>query len=606
MSSNVYGFSLDKPYYLRSALCELGLSAVSAASAAVMPMPLYIPLATATFAGFMGVRHALYYMHSRKGITSLNDGNFFTLSPDAMREKRIEAAEDAGLDDNYYLGRGFTWTPRYMSLYETIKNDPQFASLSDHTNKAGGKPFIHNIGKAEEADRVANLKEHTLIAGESGSGKTVLLNLLVAQFIQDGEAVCIIDPKGDKDLLNSVYALCQTYGREEDFLFFSLTHPGKSITFDPMANALKSNDAANRITSIMDLTGGGKTFQDYCWSVLNLIAESMINGNHKLNICNLLRFTSINGMKELHALNNEVLFSITNENQRLALTKSQALLDHRSNHPSEHFAKMTVSLEPLLLSLGTGEVGHLLSPEKADTSWKDIIKNRRVVYFNLSSMVDSYTSSSVCKLLVQDLISYIGQMYAYEKKPSRIKLICDEFYSIVYKGFGDALNKSRQAGMHAILGLQTESDIAAQTDKNMVDVMLGNLPNKISLRISEEHLADKIAKKFEEAEHTTIMKQRSTSAAPTDSALLFKSSTSERTQTRTQTIVTKEMIMGLPQGQAFVYNKGMMPLKIAIPMLELEAGVRFFEDILNREFRLAPEDFFAPIDKLIGHSGGAA
>ena len=41
---------------------------------------------------------------------------------------------------------------------------------------------------------------HLLVVGTTGSGKSRLFDLLVTQAVLRGEAVVIIDPKGDQDL----------------------------------------------------------------------------------------------------------------------------------------------------------------------------------------------------------------------------------------------------------------------------------------------------------------------------------------------------------------------------------------------------------------------
>lgn len=41
---------------------------------------------------------------------------------------------------------------------------------------------------------------HSLIVGTTGSGKTRMFDILISQAILRGEAVIIIDPKGDKEM----------------------------------------------------------------------------------------------------------------------------------------------------------------------------------------------------------------------------------------------------------------------------------------------------------------------------------------------------------------------------------------------------------------------
>jgi len=614
METNLVAYNLHRTYLAKYGAIELALAAMGLATAPILPIPAYIPVTTAAIAASMGSLHLLEFLANRKAREELNKSNFFNVDSAQVRTLRQLAIRHAmrggkgkpsdvqqkDMFDNYYVGKGFPWTPTCMAFYERIKNDHKFSSLSDLSNVAGGRPFIHNLGnlgKGTISSQVLSLKEHTLIAGESGSGKTVLLNLLTSQFINDGETVCIIDPKGDKDLLNSVYSLCRAAGREKDFEFFSLSHPSKSASFNPMANALKSNDAANRITSIMEV-GSNKTFVDFVWKVLNTVSENMLAANIPLTLKNIHRFSLLE-MKNLQALCLGTHLELEDPAQRRVLEESMKRLALQVEHPGEHFSKMITSLEPLLTALATGETGALLSPEegKEALSWETIIKEKKVVYFNLSSMIDSYTSFAVCKLLVQDLLSYVGQMYAYDNAVRRVKLVCDEIYSVVFKGLGDMLNKSRAAGLQALFGLQTDSDIAAQLNRDMVDVILGNLPNKIYLRIGQKNLAERFTDLFQEADFVDIQQMRSTSATPTMEESFFGGGSSARLQTRTQTIVTPEMVMGLPQGQAFVYNKG-MAAQIAIPMLEQKSGINFFSDVLNVDYRLTRAQRIAPADRI--------
>lgn len=621
MPSPVVGYTLNRGYLAKYGALEVALAAAGFAMIPTLPTPAYLPGFSACVAAGLGGVHLVEYLKTRKEREYLNMGAFFSVRPDdvtGFRRATLIRAQGKGFDrqNYYYVGRGFPWTPRHMALYEILKNDHEFVAFSDslHSKRrprflskellstlkqrkqAGGRPYIHNIGRKEVDEQVLHLKEHTLIAGESGAGKTVLINLLASQFILDGEAICIIDPKGDKDLLNSFYTLCCEAGREEDFLFFSISHPGKSVTFDPMANSLRSGDAANRITSILE-AGQTRSFVDFCQDVLSTVAENLLNADMPVNIRNLFKYSLLDASTLLKKCR-EALETATSPAQRAALMDSIPRLELLVNHPGEHFSKMITSLKPPLTALATGEVGQLLNPtDGSGYTWKDIIKEKKIIYFNLSSMIDSFTSSAASKLIIQDLISYIGQMYAYDKTISPIKLICDEFYSIAYRGFGDALNKSRAAGLQAFLGLQTDSDIAAQLDRDMVDVMLGNLPNKIYLRMGQQKLAEKFTTLFPEANMVEVMKMRSSNATPTDGEILFKSGTTERTQTKVQTIVTPEMVMGLPQGQAFIYNKG-GSYQVAIPMLKMDHPVNYFNDVLNREFRLKPEQRIAPADRL--------
>lgn len=598
MPKFVSGYRLNKDYLLKGALFQYGLTAAGLAASATGLASPDCCLASMLLTGTLGTANILDHSAARKGAKALNNSNFFDITPfQIMQIRNASVGKGRTIFDNYYLGKGFVFDKECMAMHEELKNDPKFASLSGVDNPAGGFPYLHNIGLHKEEPIVLNMKEHTLIAGESGAGKTVLLRNIIAQFVSDGEAVCIIDPKGDRDLLNAVYLLCLAYDREDDFLFFSPAHPGKSISFNPFASLLQSNDGASRIVSTM---GGGeksKPFNDYCWNVLNTVIKGLLAGKMNVSFANIKEYCSIMGLRELSSnlMHIHQDFSFSND-EKAFLEDAISDLRRLSESDPKHFSQMSSGLNPILAALATGETGRLLNNPRPDTTWGDIIKKKRVIYFNLSSLIDEYTASALSKLIVQDLISYIGQIYAFEKKEQRIKLVCDEFYSIAYKGFGDALNKGRQAGLQAVLGLQTDKDLAVQLGTDMSDVIQGNLPNKIYMRVSVDTLAKKFADMTQEVDHTTIAKIRSINAAPNDSSLLFKSGSAERQETKRQTLVTSEMIKGLPQGQAFVYNKGMAPYKIAIPMLNVGEGVNYFNDVINNAFKFHTDGRTSHID----------
>lgn len=641
-------FDLNKTYLKKYGSIEMGVAALSMAAPLVTPTPSHLSVLTGLVAGRYGYKHLREWWDARDFKERLNDQNYFTVSRNEVSdirqitaervavkrliekvkkddkrskfekkllikrlekrfmlgkkwEARIQKIAKAVYTNNYYLGDGFTWTAQKMSIYEQIKNDPTFESADDADNDPGGKPFIHNLGRLDNVNKVFNMQAHTLIAGETRVGKTVLLNLLTSQFIHDGEAVCIIDPKGDSDLLDSVYNECIAAGREDDFQLISLGHPGKSMGFDPLGNSMGPNDAADRVSLIMGQAGKKDNFTAFCWNTLATIGAVFFNSGIPHTLVNYLKYSSDgDALKALYDRASLIRNEIRDNKRLIALDKSLDQLLTLVNHPGEHFSKMIGTLKPVLTALATGEAEKLFSPTTDDgtvTSWEKVIKGKKVIYFNLSSMLQTTVSENVSKLVVQDLISYIGQIYAYEKKANKIKLICDEFYSIAYSGFGDALNKSGGAGLQAILGLQTDKDIAVQMDDNMVDVILGNLPNKIYLRTSRKELAERFTNTTDEVDYVQIQKQRSTNATPTQAETAFSSGVGERTETRQQTVVTPDMVMSLPKGQAFVYNQGMPLAKVCIPLVEKVSAFSYFEEILNPEFKMDADDYLAPADQ---------
>jgi len=83
---------------------------------------------------------------------------------------------------------------------------------------------------------IQTLLNDTLIVGTTGACKTRASDLLVTQAELPGEAVIIIDPKGDMDLMASAKRACQSAQRPDRFFYFHPAYPEDNVRLDPLHN----------------------------------------------------------------------------------------------------------------------------------------------------------------------------------------------------------------------------------------------------------------------------------------------------------------------------------------------------------------------------------
>jgi conjugal transfer pilus assembly protein TraD len=76
---------------------------------------------------------------------------------------------------------------------------------------------------------LAHAEGHLLVVGTTGAGKTRLFDLLVTQAVLRGEAVVIIDPKGDQDLRNAAEHACRSAKAPERFVHFHPAFPQDAL-----------------------------------------------------------------------------------------------------------------------------------------------------------------------------------------------------------------------------------------------------------------------------------------------------------------------------------------------------------------------------------------
>jgi len=505
-----------------------------------------------------------FFTHKEK-VSVLNKGNYFNVDPNAL-QKNLK-----NNPDKIYLGEGFIWENKHVQGYSDILRLPERKEYINSEMESGGYDFLHNLGHEEEKKQYISKDElqHSVIAGTTRVGKTRFIELLSYQFICDREEpLIIIDPKGDDELLNSVYNTCVHVGRKEDFGFFSLAHTSKSFYFNPLLNFGGASDIADRVTSIMPSGGSSEPFVKFSWQVLETVGSVLLSINEPVTL-ERLQYYSLGKMGELVDYATEKVSHVPEDRRKYAESSIEKLAV-LAQHPKDHFQKMITSLGPVLSAFNTGDIAELLNADPNESnSWSNIIKNKKIVYFDLSSMLRGEVANSVGKMIIQDLLYYIGEIYAFETSLGKINLIIDEFYSVMFPGYVDILNKAGGAGLRVFLAMQTTSDIVSATDKMaMAKQILGNINNKFYLRVPEKELAEEFCSLFGKVQIKKIEKSRDVKSDAKSTAELFRSGHTTSLSYDETDLISPEMIMHLPKGQAYAYTQGRDPLKLRLPLLD--------------------------------------
>lgn len=343
----------------------------------------------------------------------------FSRSLPALTLSRVPEKEG-----HVYFGRGFEWT----------------LDAAQQTIESG------RVASEREQDLFlpeSMLGQHGLVLGSTGTGKTRLLELLLVQAIARGDAVVVIDPKGDEGLLNRVRRLAG-----ERFRLFSLPHPEQSVRYNPIGRYYDPREVADRVAALLPSTGDALPFRNFGWDIVNTVAREL-HGKQPMTFQNLKRCAIDHPIKPL------------------------------ADRPREHYLKMASALIPWLGKLATDQ----LSPRKGGLSWDEVDQKREVAYFSLGSLLGYETASAVAKIALLDLQSYVGARYAYTKGQGPIWLFVDELGDVVTGEFVQILNKSRGAGLRVVACGQTAADLeAALGSRARALQVLGNANTVIQFR----------------------------------------------------------------------------------------------------------------------------
>jgi conjugal transfer pilus assembly protein TraD len=382
-----------------------------------------------------------------------------------------------------YLGRGFEWTPDHAERLAA-------ASLLRH--EAGQAGEIHGVGgDACSALWVPSelLAQHLIALGAPGSGKTRFLEVLIEQAVRRGDAVVVIDPKGDERLLDRTFDAARRAGRSGDFRFFALPYPYQSCRYNPLAHYVRANEIADRIALVLPRGGGdSEAFRNFAWDFVNTVTAALDLLKERITIASLqnyclhntwllvrklMRFTcpGVDVSAELKPM----LDQYREFSSRLG--KGMVELDQliaMASMDRKYFEKVSSALKPVFSKLMSQTVGYLLSPGDVflpppapdvgpapELSWKTIDRDRQVVYFFLGSLMGAETASGVARITLADLQSYLGKKYAYlpAAEYGRLTVVVDEMGDVLAPETVHLLNKARGAELSLCLAGQSLADL---------------------------------------------------------------------------------------------------------------------------------------------------
>jgi len=377
-----------------------------------------------------------------------------------------------------YLGRGYDWTP-------TCARGLREAAV------AGRPPADPESADLRILER--ELEKHLLILGTTGSGKTRMLELLIAQAIRRGDATAIIDPKGDERLLARVLDECRRAGRTLQLV--APPWPQASAPYNPLAQFADVREVADRIAALLPAGGDAEPFRCFAWEVAHATSAAMHAIGEPLTLASLKRYALDEPWELVRKCVDPALLRGRDLRRAAELHARKAGPEFRSllslaGRPVEHTQKMTSALLPLLSKLTAGSNRAVLSPPSGGFAWGGL----DVAYFFLGSLLGGDSAQAVARMTLLDFQSHVGVRYAYGGSGPPVSLFVDELADVVSPNFIGLLNKSRGAHVRITMAAQTLADLEASLGtRARARQIVGNVNAVLQFRAQETDDAEAFA-----------------------------------------------------------------------------------------------------------------
>lgn len=327
--------------------------------------------------------------------------------------------------------------------------------------------------------RVPDLLQHLFVLGQTGTGKSTLLQQIATDAARQGIGICLIDPHGDlavegRDRLTS------------DHLYWDVSDPDSPLGYNPLTRVsepLRPLVASGLIETLK------KQWED-AWGVrmehLLRYALLALQTRPDTDLRDILRLYLDRGFRK------EVV---------AGLTDPQVLDFWQKEFPAMNYKNTLDGVAPIANKLGAllahPVVRRALCEPREPLRFRKLMDDSRVLIVNLAKgKIGADIANVVGGLLVSSLLRAAYTRHDLPKHARRpFLLLVDEHHSFTSAAVADGLAEARKMG----LGLVLAGQHTGQSDASVLDAIFGNVGSLMCFRLGAQD-APLLAKQLQSVE----------------------------------------------------------------------------------------------------------
>lgn len=326
-------------------------------------------------------------------------------------------------------------------------------------------------------------RRHLYTVGKSGSGKSKLLEKLIADDIAYGKGLCVIDPHGDLIQAALQHIPKKRYG---DLVYFNPSDLDYPIAFNPFENV------------------GREYKQQVTYSLIEIF-KKFFGSDWTPKIEHVFRFTILALLDFKQATFMSVQKILTDRPYR------QMIIEHIQDSVVKKFWANEFSswsekfdneaIVPLVNKLGqflaNEMVRNIVAQAKNKVDMDDIINNEKILLVELSKGKLGDENSALLGSLLITKIQQEGMKRAFmpEEKRKDFYLYVDEFQNFATKTFDDILSEARKYRINLTVSHQFLGQLSVSTR----ETLFGNVGSIITFRMGADdaaYLAQEFSPRF--------------------------------------------------------------------------------------------------------------
>lgn len=329
-------------------------------------------------------------------------------------------------------------------------------------------------------------RRHFYMIGQTGTGKSTLLQKMIIQDIQNGEGVAVIDPHGD--LIDKIMEHIPK-GRADDVIYFDpgdVQHPMglNMLEFDPKYPEQKSlivNELFEIFNKLFNMSvAGGPMFEQYFRNSTALVLEDPESGNTLFEISRVLSDKSFRDYK-------------LSKSKNIVVNAFWQQIAEKAGGESS-LANMVPYVTSKIDTFLSNEILRpIVAQQHSAFNVRDVMDQKKILLLNLSKGKLGELNSSLLGLIMvgKILMAALSRVDTPESERKDFYLYIDEFQNVTTKSIATILSEARKYKLNMIIAHQ----FIGQLEKEIKESVFGNVGSICSFRIGADD-AEYMEKQF--------------------------------------------------------------------------------------------------------------
>ncbi|MDO9230992.1 MAG: type IV secretion system DNA-binding domain-containing protein [bacterium] len=320
-------------------------------------------------------------------------------------------------------------------------------------------------------------RRHFYTIGQTGTGKTTILQEMAKQDAKSGKGFCFIDPHGEaiEDILT-----CIPKERAEDVVVFDPSDMERPfglnmLEFDPTHPEQKTfviNEMIGIFDQLYDLKAtGGPMFEQYMRNAMLLIMDNPETGSTLMEISKVLSDEEFRAMKISKCQNPIVVDFWTKEAEKAG---GEAAL---ANMVPYITSKLTTFISNDMMR-------PIIAQQKSTINFRDIMDNKKILLVNLSKGKIGEINARLLGMVIvgKILMSALSRVDLPDEQRVDFYLYMDEFQNVTTNSISQILSEARKYK----LCLNIAHQFIAQLKEEISKAVFGNVGSMVIYRVGPE------------------------------------------------------------------------------------------------------------------------